>query len=72
MHRSRVLAEKGRDGNMDEMQAWYREQAEELYNPQRPELKTYTNRDVPKHYAEAPDHIDDLTVIDRHRARARK
>jgi formate hydrogenlyase subunit 6/NADH:ubiquinone oxidoreductase subunit I len=72
MHRSRVLAEKGRDGNMDEMLAWYREQDAEVYDPQRPELKTYTNRAVPKHYAEAPDHIDALTVIDRHRARSGK
>jgi hypothetical protein len=29
-------------------------------------MKNYTNRDAPKHYAEAPDHIDDLTAIDRH------
>jgi hypothetical protein len=66
MHRSRVLAEKGRDGNMNEMLEWYREQDAAVYDPQRPEMKTYTNREAPKHYAEAPDHIDDLTAIDRH------
>ena len=72
MHRSRVLAEKGRDGNMQEMLEWYREQDAEGLNPQRPELRTYTDRERPKHYVEAPDHIDDLTVIDRHRARSAK
>ena len=66
MHRSRVLAEKGRDGNMDEMLEWYQEQDAAVYDPQRPELKRYTNREAPKHYAEAPDRIDDLTAIDRH------
>jgi hypothetical protein len=39
---------------------------------QRPEMKTYTNREAPKHYAEAPDHIDDLTAIDRHPVRSGK
>lgn len=66
MHRSRVLAEKGRDGNMNEMLAWYKEQDAQVYDPQRAELKTYTNRGEPKHYAEASDHIDELTAIDRH------
>ena len=50
-----MLAEKGRDGNMDEMQEWYKEQDAAVYDPQRPEMKTYTNREAPKHYAEAPD-----------------
>ncbi|MDB5108125.1 MAG: nuoI [Candidatus Binatus sp.] len=66
MHRSVVLEEKGRDGNMNEMLEWYKEQDAEVYNPQRPELKTYTNRIVPKTYADAPDHIDEMTAIDRH------
>ncbi|HUO05175.1 MAG TPA: NADH-quinone oxidoreductase subunit I [Candidatus Binataceae bacterium] len=66
MHRSRVLAEKGRDGNMDEMLAWYKEQDAEVYNPERPELKNYTERGVPKHYAEEPE-IEELAAIDRHR-----
>jgi hypothetical protein len=35
-------------------------------------MKTYANREAPKHYAEAPDHIDDLTVIDRNPERAGK
>jgi hypothetical protein len=72
MHRSRVLAEKGRDGNMNEMLEWYREQDAAVYDPQRPEMKTYTNREAPKHYAEAPDHIDDLTAMDRHPVRSGK
>ena len=72
MHRSRVLAEKGRDGNMNEMLEWYREQDARVYDPQRPEMKNFTNREAPKHYAEAPDHIDDLTAIDRHLVRSGK
>ena len=44
MHRSEVLATKGRDGNMLEMQAWYDEQSRQIYNKARPELKTFTNR----------------------------
>ena len=28
--------------------------------------------EAPKHYAEAPDHIDDLTAIDRHPVRSGK
>ena len=46
MHRSEVLATKGREGNMEEMLAWYNEQAAQVYNPTRPELKTYTERGV--------------------------
>jgi NADH-quinone oxidoreductase subunit I len=72
MHRSSVLAEKGRDGNMNEMLEWYREQDARVYDPQRPEMKNFTNREAPKHYAEAPDHIDDLTAIDRHLVRSGK
>jgi hypothetical protein len=71
MHRSRVLAEKGRDGNMNEMLAWYDEQNAAVYDPQRPELRTYTNRDVPKHYAE-PAETDELHAIDRHHERTAK
>ena len=65
MHRSHVLAEKGRDGNMNEMLEWYREQDAAVFDPKRPEMKNYTERDAPNHYADAPDHIDDLTAIDR-------
>jgi len=73
MHRSRVLAEKGRDGNMDEMLAWYKEQDAEVYDPQRPELKTYANRDVPKHYAEGLERSSvEIPAIDRHHVRSGK
>jgi len=65
MHRSRVLAEKGREGNMDEMLAWYRQQDEQIYDPLRPELKTYTERDKPKNYAE-PEKPLELEALDRH------
>jgi NADH-quinone oxidoreductase subunit I len=65
MHRSRVVAEKGREGNMEEMQAWYREQEEQVYNPRRPELKTYTEREMPKSYAE-PEAAPEIPAIDRH------
>ncbi len=44
MHRSLVLEQKGRDGNMEEMQAWYREQEARVFDPLRPELRTYTER----------------------------
>ena len=44
MHRSEVLASKGREGNMEELQEWYRQQDEQVFNPMRPELKTYTER----------------------------
>jgi NADH-quinone oxidoreductase subunit I len=66
MHRSRVLAEKGRDGNMQEMLAWYREQAERVYDPERPELKTSTERD--RLHPREPHELDELPAIDRHRA----
>jgi NADH-quinone oxidoreductase subunit I len=71
MHRSRVLAEKGRDGNMQEMLAWYKEQQERVYDPERPELKTYTERERAKHYEE-PVELDELPAIDRHHARSAK
>jgi NADH-quinone oxidoreductase subunit I len=45
MHRSTVLEEKGRDGNMDEMLAWYKEQEQRVYDPLRPELRAYTERE---------------------------
>jgi formate hydrogenlyase subunit 6/NADH:ubiquinone oxidoreductase subunit I len=67
MHRSRVLAEKGREGNMDEMLAWYQEQDAQVYNPMRPELKTYTERDRPSHLLKAPE-LTELPAIDRHHA----
>jgi len=68
MHRSRVLAEKGRDGNMQEMLAWYREQNEQVFNPERAELKTYTERERPKHFEE-PVEVTELAAIDRHHGR---
>jgi len=45
MHRSKVLEEQGHDGNMNEMLEWYKEQERRLYDPLRPELKTYTERE---------------------------
>jgi NADH-quinone oxidoreductase subunit I len=66
MHRSEVLATKGRDGNMQEMLDWYDQQAAEVYNPQRPELKTYTGRGKPQPWeAEKPV---ELPAIERHAA----
>jgi hypothetical protein len=47
------------------MLEWYREQDAKVYDPLRPEMKNYTEREAPKHYTEAPDRIDDLTAIDR-------
>jgi NADH-quinone oxidoreductase subunit I len=65
MHRSTVLAEKGRDGNMNEMLDWYKQQDAEVYNPQRPELKRYTDRGLPQHLDPAPE-PEELNAIDRH------
>jgi hypothetical protein len=69
MHRSHVLAEKGRDGNMQEMMAWYQEQAQEVYNPLRPELKTYSERELPPPWEEKPAEPE-LPALDRHHPRA--
>jgi NADH-quinone oxidoreductase subunit I len=67
MHRSRVLAEQGRDGNMREMLAWYDEQAREVYNPMRPELRAYTERDQPPRWAEDGEAAaPGLPALDRH------
>lgn len=52
MHRSVVLATTGRDGNMQEMLQWYEEQAAAVYDPLRPELKTYTERRLPPPWEE--------------------
>jgi NADH-quinone oxidoreductase subunit I len=68
MHRSRVLAEKGREGNMEEMLAWYQEQDAQVFDPLRPELKTYTERNAPKHYAEPAD-TTEMPALDRQHAR---
>ena len=65
MHRSFVLAEKGREGNMDEMLEWYKKQDSAVYDPQRPELKNYTNRSAPQHLRPAPE-PEELPAIDRH------
>jgi NADH-quinone oxidoreductase subunit I len=64
MHRSRVIAEKGREGNMDEMMEWYAEQARETYNPLRGELRTYSERELLEKREEQPAEPD-LTVLDR-------
>lgn len=66
MHRSRVLAEKGRDGNMQEMLAWYDEQSRRVYDPTRPEVKTYIERDGPQPWDEQPAEPE-MAAIDRHR-----
>lgn len=71
MHRSRVLAEKGRDGNMQEMLKWYDEQAAQVYDPQRPELKTYSDRERDHHWEAAPGPVE-LPAIDRHQPRTGK
>jgi NADH-quinone oxidoreductase subunit I len=68
-HRSHVLAEKGRDGNMQEMLEWYEEQARQVYNPLRGELKTYTERDRPPEWEDDPAEPE-IPAIDRHRAKA--
>jgi hypothetical protein len=66
MHRSRVLAEKGRDGNMNEMLEWYQEQAAKVYDPDRPEMRTQTNRVLLAKREVEPKHIEELPAIDRH------
>jgi len=68
MHRSRVLAEKGRDGNMQEMQDWYREQEAQVFNPLRPELRGYLERDLPKPWDEEHEPAE-LPAIPRHPSR---
>lgn len=65
MHRSVVLATKGRDGNMQEMLRWYEEQAAQVYNPLRPELKTYTERSLPPPWEESAA-AKPLPSIERH------
>ncbi|MFZ1886961.1 MAG: NADH-quinone oxidoreductase subunit I [Candidatus Binataceae bacterium] len=74
MHRSRVIAKDGRDGNMNEMLAWYREQDAQVFDPLRPELRKYTERGLPedqKDYEETAKPVN-LPVIDRHNARSRE
>jgi NADH-quinone oxidoreductase subunit I len=56
MHRSIVLEQKGRDGNMNEMLAWYKEQERQVYDPLRPELKAYTERERWRQKLEQEDH----------------
>ena len=69
MHRSTVLAEKGRDGNMQEMQEWYKEQDAAVYDPQRPELKRYTDRAIPLEAEKRPaPEPEKLEAIDRHQS----
>ncbi len=43
MHRSRVLAAEGREGNMREMFQWYDEQSRAVYNPMRPGSRPIAN-----------------------------
>jgi NADH-quinone oxidoreductase subunit I len=64
MHRSRVLAEKGRDGNMQEMLEWYREQEAQVYNPRRPEFRGYIDRDLIK-VSDGGDEAPELKAIAR-------
>lgn len=71
MHRSEVLASKGRDGNMQEMLAWYDEQAAQVYNPLRPELKRYSERRRPAPWADEPEPAP-LPALDRHQRTAAK
>jgi hypothetical protein len=66
MHRSEVLATKGREGNMEEMQAWYQEQGLQIYNPQRPELKTYTRRSQPQPWAAHGEEQGEIPALPRH------
>ena len=66
MHRSRVLAEKGPNGNMDEMLAWYDEQSRQVYNPMRPELKTWSERTRRQPWENEDDRPETLPAIDRH------
>lgn len=65
MHRSEVLASAGREGNMDEMQAWYDEQARQVFNPVRPELKTYTGRAQPQPWQS--ERAPEVVAITRHK-----
>lgn len=61
-HRSVVLEEQGRDGNMNEMLAWYKEQERRLYDRLRPELKTYTERERRQQDLEQADHAERTTA----------
>jgi hypothetical protein len=60
------LAEKGREGNMEEMLAWYREQDRQIYDPQRPELKTYTSRVLPQPWAATDEEQGEIPALQRH------
>lgn len=53
MHRSKVLESRGRDGNMEEQFAWYRQQELQVYDPDRPEIRSYNDRVKWKHMLEA-------------------
>jgi NADH-quinone oxidoreductase subunit I len=66
-HRSRVLDEKGRDGNMNEMLEWYAQQAREVYDPLRGELRTYSERELPQRWEERPAEPE-LPALDRRHA----
>ena len=65
MHRSQVLEQKGREGNMREMLDWYDEQARQVYVPLRPELKTWTERDEPHPWDRQPEPRA-IPALDRH------
>jgi len=70
MHRSRVLAAEGREGNMREMFQWYDEQSRAVYNPMRPELKTYSERDQPPAWKDdGTGAAPEIPAIDRHLSR---
>jgi hypothetical protein len=72
MHRSRVLAAEGREGNLREMFQWYDEQSRAVYDPMRPELKTYSERGLPPAWKDdGADIMPELPALDRHRAAGR-
>src|SRR6516165_2052905 len=68
MDRSEVLATKGREGNMEELQEWYRQQDEQVFNPLRPELKTYTERTKAHHPWEENTKPAEIAALPRHSA----
>jgi formate hydrogenlyase subunit 6/NADH:ubiquinone oxidoreductase subunit I len=70
MHRSRVLEEKGRDGNMQEMLDWYEEQSRRVFDPMRPELRSYVERSKLDEIAKAEDHEPAMPAVNRHRVQA--
>jgi len=48
------------------MLAWYKEQDRRVYDPQRPELKTYTSRVLPQAWAAQDEEQGELPALERH------